>query len=220
MNSINTMEPLSTDPGSIKAGKRELTRRRNRQAILNAARQCFAEKGFDQVTVRDIIGKTNLASGTFYNYFTDKESIFRAILDDYIQQLEVRIRNLRSSVHKSLEEYIHATYLALFQAIADDPLIYKLAHDNHRAIQDLYDSNLLGQAFQSLEQDLQEAMSQGQIPRLNMNYLLASFFGVAYEMGLTIAQRSPADPKAAASFATALFIGGLKELAGQAKQTI
>src|SRR5690606_41191832 len=66
-----------------------------RQAILNAARDCFAQKGYDQVTVRDIISKTNLASGTFYNYFTDKESIFRAILDDYLKRLNQQLFTLQ-----------------------------------------------------------------------------------------------------------------------------
>ena len=205
MDSINTPEP-------VKAGKREQTRQRNRQAILSAARQCFAEKGFEQVTVRDIIGKTNLPSGTFYNNFTDKESMFRAILDDYMSQLNDRIAVLRSQA-TSLEELIHATYLALFEAIADDPLIYRLAHDNHRAIRDLYDANLLAQSFQPLAQDIDQAMVQGLLPRVNMNYLVASFSGVAFEMGLTVAQQEPEDPEAAARFATALFIGGINEVA-------
>ena len=57
-------------------GKRELNRINNRKAIISAARDCFSEKGYDQVTVRDIIRRTGLASGTFYNYFEDKQSIF------------------------------------------------------------------------------------------------------------------------------------------------
>src|SRR5690606_18341579 len=113
---------------------------------------------------------------------------------------------------KTLEENIHSTYLALFEAIAEDPLIYQLAHDNHRAIKDLYDANLLGQAFQSLEKDITSAMADGTIPQVNMNYLIASFFGVAYEMGLTVAQQDPEEPASAAQFATALFIGGMKEI--------
>ncbi len=205
MDSVKMREP-------VKPGKRELTRLRNRQAILSAARECFAQKGYEQVTVRDIISKTNLASGTFYNYFTDKESIFRAILDDYLKGLDQKLIALQETA-KTLDERIYAAYLALFLAIADDPLLYELAHDNHRAIRDLYDSNLLGQAFQSLEQEIVAAMAEGRIPEANVKYITASFFGVAYEMGLAVARQVPDEPEEAARVAAALFLGGLKEVA-------
>jgi hypothetical protein len=44
-------------------------RSQNRQAILDAAREVFGELGYDAATVRDIIRRTGLASGTFYNYY-------------------------------------------------------------------------------------------------------------------------------------------------------
>lgn len=204
------MDSLNT-PSPVKPGKRELTRQRNRQAILSAARDCFARKGYEQVTVRDIISKTNLASGTFYNYFTDKESIFRAILDEYLERLNQKLINLQAAA-KTLDERIQAAYLALFEAIAEDPLLYELAHDNHRAIRDLYDSNLLGQAFHSLEQDIVTAMKQGSIPEVNVKYITASFFGVAYEMGLAVARQVPDEPQEAARLAATLFMGGIKEV--------
>ena len=45
-------------------GKREQTKAQNRELILEAARQVFAELGFGATTVRDIIRATPLASGT------------------------------------------------------------------------------------------------------------------------------------------------------------
>jgi len=58
---------------SVEASKRERTKASNRAAILEAARDVFAELGYDAATVRDIVRRTDLASGTFYNYFPDKE---------------------------------------------------------------------------------------------------------------------------------------------------
>ena len=54
------------------AGKREATKAANRAAILAAARVVFADIGFGAASVRDIIRRTDLATGTFYNYFPDK----------------------------------------------------------------------------------------------------------------------------------------------------
>jgi AcrR family transcriptional regulator len=42
----------------------------------------FGELGYDAATVRDIIRRTGLASGTFYNYYKSKEEVFDALADD------------------------------------------------------------------------------------------------------------------------------------------
>ena len=55
------------------------TRRTTRQRFLAAARETFAELGLGATTVRDIVRRTHLGIGTFYNYFPDKESVFRRL---------------------------------------------------------------------------------------------------------------------------------------------
>ena len=47
--------------------------------ILAAAKRVFADKGYEAATVSDIIRGTDLASGTFYNYFRSKDEIASAI---------------------------------------------------------------------------------------------------------------------------------------------
>ena len=52
--------------------KRQIKKKQNREIIINSARAVFARKGYDNSSVREIIGSTNLGAGTFYNYFPDK----------------------------------------------------------------------------------------------------------------------------------------------------
>ena len=66
----------------LSPGKREQTKLANRQAILEAARTVFGEMGFEAATVRDIIRRTNLSVGAFYNYYRSKEEVFDALADD------------------------------------------------------------------------------------------------------------------------------------------
>src|SRR5215813_6000485 len=73
-------------------GKRERTKMANRQAILAAARRVFGEMGYDATTVRDIIRGTELASGTFYNYFKSKEEVFEALQDDSAHRFRPLLR--------------------------------------------------------------------------------------------------------------------------------
>jgi AcrR family transcriptional regulator len=58
--------------------KREKEQRRN--AILNAARKLFFEKGFRDVTVENIARRAELSKGSVYLYFSSKEEIYTQIL--------------------------------------------------------------------------------------------------------------------------------------------
>ena len=66
----------------VSRGKRAIVKAQNRRVILDAARHVFAELGYEQTTVRDIVRATSLASGTFYNYFKSKEAVFEALRDE------------------------------------------------------------------------------------------------------------------------------------------
>ena len=50
-----------------RAGRREQNKAENRTALIKAARAVFAEMGYGAASVRDIVRRTDLASGTFYN---------------------------------------------------------------------------------------------------------------------------------------------------------
>jgi AcrR family transcriptional regulator len=85
---VEFIEPVARDDLQTK-GKREQTKAQNRQLILEAARNVFAELGYGATTVRDIIRATPLASGTFYNYFKSKEEVFQAIHDESAHPSEI-----------------------------------------------------------------------------------------------------------------------------------
>jgi AcrR family transcriptional regulator len=51
------------------------TKAATRQRIVEAARQLFASRGFDDSTTRDIADAAGIASGTLFNYFPTKEAI-------------------------------------------------------------------------------------------------------------------------------------------------
>src|SRR3990167_7135897 len=109
---IVSFDPPGT-PQAKPRGKREQTKLNNREAILNSAREVFAELGYGATTVRDIIRKTGLASGTFYNYFKSKEEVFEAIMDDGMRRIRPRLKadRIRS---RNFEEFIRNAYTTYF----------------------------------------------------------------------------------------------------------
>ena len=59
-------------------------RKRN---ILQAAKVVFAEKGYHDAGVADIIKEAGIARGTFYLYFKSKAEVFSALVENIIQSV-------------------------------------------------------------------------------------------------------------------------------------
>jgi AcrR family transcriptional regulator len=47
-----------------------------RTAMMQAAMRVFAERGYHTATIRDVVSEADVAIGTFYFYFPDKETLF------------------------------------------------------------------------------------------------------------------------------------------------
>lgn len=52
-----------------------------RQQILDVAKELFATKGYSATGIREIAEKAGLSLGNFYNYFKNKEDLFKSLLD-------------------------------------------------------------------------------------------------------------------------------------------
>lgn len=63
-----------------------------RAALVEAARSCFAELGYEATAIADIARSAGVATGTFYVHFTSKEEVVDEMLgafnDDFAKRLE------------------------------------------------------------------------------------------------------------------------------------
>jgi AcrR family transcriptional regulator len=55
--------------------RRERERLQMRESILNAARELFAEKGYEAVTMREIGKRIDYSATALYSHFADKEAL-------------------------------------------------------------------------------------------------------------------------------------------------
>lgn len=70
--------------------QREEKSERSRRAVLDAALHLFAHQGYRATAVRDIAIRAKVSTGNLYHHFPDKEAIFRALLDEYMEIVETR----------------------------------------------------------------------------------------------------------------------------------
>ncbi|WP_300378078.1 TetR/AcrR family transcriptional regulator [Henriciella sp.] len=203
---------IATKTG-VTSGKRARTKAANRQAILAAARQVFARIGFDATTIRDIIRETDLAAGTFYNYFRSKEEVFEAIADQSTRRFRPLLQTVREQA-TSFEEYISAAYRAYFSF---------LKAQNEEAVRDgaphmaligvRVDTPEMHAIFDEIRIDLEEVARTTNISLEDSEFLTAAAIGIAREIGDHMLKRRPADVEGATRFATTLLLDGGKALA-------
>lgn len=189
------------------SGKREQNKLANRAAILDAARKCFLKMGYDAVAIRDVVRESGLAAGTFYNYFTDKDALFKAVL-------EVRINEVNEAMHAvrmqspSVEDFIYGTFHALFSKIATDPSFFRLILRNENAVRALFADTIIGIPIRTLKEDFREAIARGVFPAIDVELLAAACYGVGFELGRILAYTKKPDVAATARFATTLMTSG------------
>src|SRR5690606_40594864 len=71
--------------------------------IMNAAVKFFAEKGFNSTTLEEIAGSAEFGKGTLYNYFSNKQEIYKAIVFDVIENISAIINNADKNSSSSVE---------------------------------------------------------------------------------------------------------------------
>ena len=60
--------------------RRQAAKVRTRQKVLDAARQLFAERGYEPATIRDIAKGAGMSTGAVFANFQDKAELFEAVL--------------------------------------------------------------------------------------------------------------------------------------------
>lgn len=105
--------------------RRQAAKVRTRQKVLEAARELFAERGYEPATIRDIAKGAGMSTGAVFANFQDKAELFEAVLTEDMTSLADTLRNGagKGSVHERLNSALAAGYhgsidqLPLFQAI-------------------------------------------------------------------------------------------------------
>lgn len=193
-------------------GKRELNKLNNREVILAAALKMFHARGYDGLSIRDVVRETPLAAGTFYNYFRDKESLFKALIEQRMEELTAKLAQVRRRA-TTLEQFLRDAYTVAFEQITAQPEFFAMMFRNEPVIRSLYSDSVMGLSMRALRADLASAIQRGLLPQLDEDYLTAILFGAGYEMARLLIEQPDKNPQQAAAFVTRLFLSGVQKAA-------
>ena len=86
---ISRTQPSLPDP-SLPTRRAENTQA-TRAALIDAARELFAQRGFAAVSTEEIVRRARVTRGALYHHFTGKEGLFEAVFEQVEGDLTERI---------------------------------------------------------------------------------------------------------------------------------
>lgn len=132
-----------------------------RKSILDAARELFLEKGYEQTSVRNIAEKIEYSPTTIYLYFKDKDSIFLELHNEGFRMLGQHMSVLMH-VEDPMER-LKAMGRAYIRFAQDNPVFYDLMFVQEAPICSLDHKNWEAGdgAFQILESTIAQCIEKG-----------------------------------------------------------
>ncbi len=95
--------------------------------ILEVAARLFAERGYSNVSIRDVCKEAKTSAPMIYYYFKDKKGLFRAAVNDKLslRQFISRLRETSSTkdIPRAVDSFVKI-YLTAFPDAAFDPGLY------------------------------------------------------------------------------------------------
>lgn len=113
----------------IKNKKTDRRSNRTRQAVRKALIELILEKHYDEITVQDIIDRADVGRSTFYSHYRDKEDLFRA---DWEKFLNFLIQHIN---FENIEEGGFVPIRMLFQHLIDFHPFYRAIVKSRKADQ-------------------------------------------------------------------------------------
>ncbi len=88
-----------------------------RRLVLDTAAKVFAERGYYNTKVTDILDKAGISTGSFYFYFNNKEELFEILYDEmiktYLSVLQNAVDTMTTHAESIVKSISHAVTLSL-----------------------------------------------------------------------------------------------------------
>jgi AcrR family transcriptional regulator len=157
------------------------------------------------------VRRTDLATGTFYNYFPDKESVLRALVNEISGEARRRVQAARHRAG-TLEEFVTDGFRAYLEFLAEDRVTFELLRRNAGTIRTMFDDPAVGAGTEELRADLDAGIASGALPAHDTELMAAAMVGAALEVGVRVVEREPPDVDGAVDLLAGVFLAGLERL--------
>lgn len=155
---------------------------RTREKLLRAAETLFGDKGYEHASIADITREAEVALGTFYVYFPDKQSIFVEVVDE----LGARLRRLLAESVARCEDRLAVEREGLrtfFQFASRERHLYRIVRQAEFVDEACY-RRYYERFARGYVSGLKRAMDAGEVRRMDPEVLAYCLMGMGDFLGM------------------------------------
>jgi AcrR family transcriptional regulator len=158
-----------------------------RQALIDAARALFAERGYANVPTEDIVLAARVTRGALYHHFKGKEDLFRSVYEEVERDLVERIAADALAAGDPLEA-LRIGARAFLDA-CEDPAVQRIALLDAPSVLRWEQWREIGEryGFGVIQAALEAAMGAGTIERQPVRPLAHLLMGSIHEAAIVVA---------------------------------
>ena len=154
-----------------------------RSKIIQAANRLFVMNGYHAISMREIGEACGISKAALYYHFKDKEALFLAVLDDYLDEMGAIIQVLHTTetgARPRLTAFVRAIFAqpverrAIIRLASQD--FGQLSREAQAAFGQTYQEKFIGRIVAWME----EGMASGEIRTCNPGMAAWIFLGMLY----------------------------------------
>lgn len=164
-----------------------------RKEIAQAAKELFTEYGYKSVSMDLIAQKANVAKGTLYLYFKDKEALFYHLASEFIEESKAFVSDLETH-HLRLLDEIHEVVYYLLMCRKNQKFLFKVSQEANElrtpsalTVMKMIDDMISGY----LKTRLDRAMEEGMLKPCNTSVLTFVVLRVYTALAFEWEERNP-----------------------------
>ena len=170
-----------------------------RSRILDAAADVFADKGYHNARMDEIVAASHTSKGGVYHHFPSKNYIFFALIDKFTKLLEERLKVAIEKEEHGLQR-VDAAIKICMQTFGQHRTLAKIA---------LVQAVGLGETFEEkrreindrfaeiIQKYLEQAITDGSIPKIDTEVAARAWMGALNEVVLRWVYTGSPDPERA-----------------------
>lgn len=167
-----------------------------RKKIVKAAREILAEKEMGNVSIKSIAKRAGIATGTFYLYFTDKETLVDMVIQEIYNELLDVIKKERAQYMNGFDK-LQASMEVCIRLFMKEKHLAKILLEHFPQIQTAFNTkyaDIENDLIRLAKIDLDELMEQQRIPKQDTQVSATAFVGTFREVILSwISKDEPID---------------------------
>jgi AcrR family transcriptional regulator len=116
----NKKSDKTTDKATSKSDRRS---RRSQQLLFRALLELILEKGYENVSITEITARADVARGTFYLHFKDKDELLLSSFDQLAETILEHVKHF--SKHDLISGVPHPG-IAIFEHVHQNPTLFRV----------------------------------------------------------------------------------------------